>query len=475
LTTNLNVGGTLNFTVNAQVSPAFVGVLQNSASVVPETGAVDPTPTDHVATVQTTVIAVADVAITKSDGVTSVTAGTPLSYQINVSNIGPSNAPTVQISDVLPSTLQAATWTCTGQTGATCPASGNGNIGFIAAMPVGSSMQLVINATVASGATGTLTNSATATVQGAPTDPATTNNIATDVDSVVVVPDLVLDIEDLLDPYDPAGTVALPYRVQLHNNGPSDAHDVLLELSVSNSASITWPPGCVIVTTLLRRCALGTVPSGTTVTMTASLSGMSATLTTFSLSGVATTSDPDPVLANNATVESTQLVTGANVRVSISDQRTTVPMGYETTYRIIVDNVGSLTANGVAVLSAIAPELIDATWTCSSPNGAVCAATGSGAITDTINLTRGQSVVYVLRATIDPGLDVSTPRTATQSVTATVPVGVDFYLPDNSASDVDSITPVLYADGFEDLANLLAPTTPNAIVLPTTEHAWKVQ
>ncbi len=470
LTTNLNVGGMLSFTINAQVNPAYVGVLQNQASVVPESGAVDPTPTDHVSTVQTTIVAVADVGITKSDGVSSVTAGTPVSYQINLGNAGPSNAPMVRVSDVLPPTLQSATWTCAGTGGASCPPSGNGDVDFLASMPVGSSLQLVLNATVASGATGSLTNSATATVQGAPTDPVTTNNIATDTDTVLVVPDLVLDIEDLLDPYDPGGTVALPYRVQLHNNGPSDAHNVLLELSVSNSASITWPPGCVIVTSLLRRCSLGTIPSGTTVTLTALLSGMSSTLSTFSLSGSATTSDQDPILANNATVEVTQLVAGANVRVSINDERTTVPTGYQTTYRIVVDNVGSVTANNVAVLSAIAPELINASWTCSSPNGAVCAASGSGAITDTVSLARGQSVVYLLRATVDPDLDVSTPRTATQQVTATVPGGLDFNAADNSASDVDVITPVLFADGFEDLVSLLAPATTRA-----NEPTWKVQ
>ncbi|MBL0040723.1 MAG: DUF11 domain-containing protein [Xanthomonadales bacterium] len=74
--------------------------------------------------------------MTKTDGVNSVIAGTAVSYQINVVNNGPSDAPQVRVLDALPPGLSAATWTCTA-TGTTCPANGSGSPDFVAAMPAG--------------------------------------------------------------------------------------------------------------------------------------------------------------------------------------------------------------------------------------------------------------------------------------------------------------------------------------------------
>ena len=61
-----------------------------------------------------------DLAITKTDGVTSVAAGGSLTYTITASNAGPDNATGAIVTDTLPASLTGATWTCVGAGGGTC-------------------------------------------------------------------------------------------------------------------------------------------------------------------------------------------------------------------------------------------------------------------------------------------------------------------------------------------------------------------
>lgn len=455
-TTNLLSGEAFTIDITARVSPAFVGLITNQAGVVPEAGATDPTPGDHSASVQTDVLRRPDVSITKTDGVNSIVAGTAAGYQIDVLNAGPSDAPQVRVLDNLSPNLLGAAWTCSPSGGATCPASGSGSPDFVASMPVGSSLRLLVNATLSPAATGSLLNTASAQVQAPAVDPQPANNSATDTDVIQIVPDLSLQIVDLFDPYDQGGTVPLPYVVTIVNAGPSDAHAVVLEMTQSRIIGASIPANCVVVgSSVVMTCDFGTVPAGSTVRVQFDYGGMPITDTVFSVQGLVTTTDADPNLANNSTSQSTQLRAGASIRVSISDALAVVPMGYRTTYRVVVENVGSVTGSGIAVSVPVGAGLLGATWTCSSPNGATCTASGSGAIVDTVTLARGQSVVYLFSAVVDPNLDPSGPLTVTQ--TAAVSGGADIYAADNSASDTDAVTPVLFADGFEQAPASHAP------------------
>ncbi len=454
-TTDLHVGDRLTINVTGQIDPAYVGVMSNTSTVTPETGATDPTPGDHSDTVQTTVTARADVSVTKTDNVNTVVAGTALSYAITVANAGPSDAPQVRILDTLPVALIAANWTCSA-TGTTCPATGVGSPDFIASLPVGTGLTLVVNATVDPAAVGTLVNTVTAQVLGNPVDPQPSNNSATDTDIILVVPDLALQIVDGFDPYDQSGTAPLPYVITISNAGPSHAHNVVLEMAQSRVIGATIPANCIVVgSSLVMTCTYGTIAAGTSIIAEFNYAGIPITDTVFSVHGVVTTIDADPNLANNVADQSTQLLAGVSTRVSITDNLTVVPMGYRTTYRITVENVGSLTGTGIAVNVPIAVGLLNASWTCSSPNGGTCTAAGTGAISDSVTLARGQHVVYQLGAVVDPGLDPAGPLTITQ--TATISGGADIYAQDNAAVDVNAVTPVLFADGFEGPPTALVP------------------
>ena len=127
----------------------------------------------------------ADLAITKTDGVTTVTAGGSTTYTITASNSGPSNATGATVTDTFPATL-TATWTCVGAGGGTCTAAGAGNINQTVNLPSGGSVTFTASATISAAATGTLSNTATVTAPAGVTDPAPGNNSATDSDTILV-------------------------------------------------------------------------------------------------------------------------------------------------------------------------------------------------------------------------------------------------------------------------------------------------
>lgn len=121
----------------------------------------------------------ADVAVSASTTPAQYTAGQSLAYTIIIGNAGPVTSPNNTIVDIFPAAYTSPTWTCTPAGGATCAASGNGNITQNVGLPVGSNVTFAVTGTVAAGTTGTLVNSATAVVGGNVTDPNTNNNTAT--------------------------------------------------------------------------------------------------------------------------------------------------------------------------------------------------------------------------------------------------------------------------------------------------------
>ena len=78
-------GGTVTFTVTATVT-ATQGSVTNTVSVAPPMGTIDPTPGNNTASDTDTVQPVADLSITKNDGVTQIVSGTSTTYTVVVTN-----------------------------------------------------------------------------------------------------------------------------------------------------------------------------------------------------------------------------------------------------------------------------------------------------------------------------------------------------------------------------------------------------
>ena len=109
---------------------------------------------------------------------TSATPGGSITYTIVANNSGPSDDPTVTLTDIIPSQLNCdySSVASAGALGNTT--SGTGNLSETLNMPNGSSVTYTLNCVINSSATGTLSN--TVTLVSSVIDPDSANNSATD-------------------------------------------------------------------------------------------------------------------------------------------------------------------------------------------------------------------------------------------------------------------------------------------------------
>ncbi len=130
---------------------------------------------------------------------------------------------------------------------------------------------------------------------------------------------------------------------------------------------------------------------------------------------------------------------GSDLSVTITDNQTTAVPGTSVTYTIVVTNNGPLDVSGVAISSVFVPGLTDATFTAVQSGGATgFSASGSSKISDTVAMPNGSTITYTVTGTI-----ISS-GTGTLNVTADVNAPAsqpDPDLTDNSASDLDTLTP----------------------------------
>ncbi|HVM70462.1 MAG TPA: hypothetical protein VMT91_01800, partial [Anaerolineales bacterium] len=137
----------------------------------------------------------ADLAVTKTDGTTSVTSGSTTTYTLTLANNGPSAANGATISDPAVTGLtKTAIGTCTASGGAVCPTVGTGTgqlsianleAGTVAVpnLPNGGSISFTVTATI-SASSGSVTNTFSATPPAGVTDTYSVNNSASDTDII---------------------------------------------------------------------------------------------------------------------------------------------------------------------------------------------------------------------------------------------------------------------------------------------------
>ena len=160
---------TVNVAANAPAS------VTNTATI---SGGGDVNTANNTATDVTTILAAAsqvDLAVTKTDGLTTYTPGMAISYTITVTNAGPSTAAGFSIADTVPATITGVSVTCvvtgTGNCG-TNGSSGN-SVSFTAASlapGAGNMLTLTVNGTVSTSASGALVNTVTVAAGAGATD-----------------------------------------------------------------------------------------------------------------------------------------------------------------------------------------------------------------------------------------------------------------------------------------------------------------
>ncbi len=436
-TANLPAGGSVTYTVNATIDASAAGELSNTATATVGGGLTDPNPANNSATDTTTLMAEADLAITKTDGQATSVPGQPITYTIVASNAGPSDDASAVVADTFPAAITGITWTCVGAGGGSCTATGSGNINETVNLPVGGSVTFTASGTISESATGTLAN--TATVTSSVTDPTPGNNSATDTNTLTPTADLAITKSD-------GQATALPgqpitYTIVASNAGPSDAPGTgVADTFPAALTGVTWTcvgAGGATCTAAGTGNIAETVnlPAGGSVTFSASGTldaGATGTLVnTADVTAPGGVTDPDT--DNNSATDTNTLIPTADLSLTKTDGLGAAIPGQSTTYTITVSNAGPSTAVNATVADTFSVDLTGITWTCTSAGGASCTAAGSGDIADTVTLPPGSSLTYVIDATIDAGASSST---LVNTATITAPGGMtDPDTNNNSSTD----------------------------------------
>lgn len=343
-------GAAVTILLRGTVNSSVTGTITNTAVVASSTP--DPDLSNNTSTIITPVNASADLAIFKLGSPDPVMPGQQLTYTIDVSNAGPSDADNVTLTDVAPIALSDVEFSLDEGTTFT-PWQGSYNLGTVTN---GTVVHVLLRGIVIPSTTGTITN--TATITSTTPDPDPTDNTSTDI--TVVVPSADISIVKTGFPHPvPAGGL-LTYTLLVSNDGPSDAANVVVTDDVpSELTGVEFSTnGVVTFQPWLGSYNIGLLASGTSTTLLIrGIVDPTATEITNTAVVSSTTEDPNPT--NNESTEITLVQSSADISVTKVANPTPAIAGELLTYTITVSNAGPSEAEAIIVIDAVQSELTD--------------------------------------------------------------------------------------------------------------------
>lgn len=237
----LNSGANTTVTIVVRVNSSTAGgaVLTNQAdvtSIVPDAALADNT-----SQVNTTVITSSDLVVAKSATTDPVTAGTDETYQLNITNNGPSDAQTITLTEATPvnttfvSIASGNGWNCLAPvTGGTGPISCATNT---LANGASATFSMVVHVNPSAPDGSTLSN--TASTSSATADPDLSNNAMSITTNVITRADLGITLSQKNDLV--IADIEETYELSVRNDGPNDAQNVtLIDMIPANSALVSF-------------------------------------------------------------------------------------------------------------------------------------------------------------------------------------------------------------------------------------------
>lgn len=418
-------GNNIIITIHGTVDPAFTGdSLKNTATtLVPGKSPVSSNTVTSIVTIQPTINVV-------KSGPDILSAGAPITYTIDVTNSGPSNAVNLAIADILPVGLLNITWTAT-TTGAGTTVSNNagtGNVNITGNIPAGTGNKITItlNGAVDPAYVGILTNIVTATMPGkTPVTSSKNTEVTNDPDMQV-------------SKTGPAIVVVgqpVTYNITVTNNGASNATNVsIVDQMPVGLQQVTWTATVTGTGTSVSSLAgtgniniTGNIPAGAgkaiNIAVTGLLSpGFSGTL----LENTVTTVAPGKQPESSTTIAEVRKV--SDLQIQKSGPQQIVP-GENVTYTILVTNNGPGNAINATINDVVPAALQNVSWTAAT-NGTgttVSAAAGTGnniALTGNIPAGVTNSITIVVTGKLDPATmlgQISNTATATPATGTTDP------------------------------------------------------
>lgn len=415
-------------TIVGSVDARMTTSLANTASVSAVT--VDPVSANNSTTLTTPVAPLADVTITKRLLSPPAIAGQSVTWEVEVSNLGPSVARAVSVTDTLPGSVSAASATASiGSCGT--PSSGS-LVCSIGDLAPGASSLITLTGTVAATATGSIVNSATVTTTtpqpvGHQTDMASATSVLS------IVPDLQLTKS--VDHNPVVAGEGLQYLLTITNNGPSASGTSTITDSVPSNISITsaTPTAggtCGIVLQMVSCSWPSILPGASPSILIVGIVAATATSLDTNTASVATAGDPDT--SNNLATALATVTTVADVSATKTWAASSGIAGNTTTVTIGAHNAGPSTAAAVSV-SDLLPEgvtVVSAPGCTTTPVGlrievtcALGSLSASGSATAVVTVRLGAELAAgALSNTADASSTTGDPNPSDNSATAVLTV-----------------------------------------------------
>jgi len=235
---NLLAGGSSILTITGNTTEN-VSPIANTVFIDPDDISFELDETNNEATVSTTVTLLPDLTVTKTDSPDPVVLGNPLTYTINVSNIGKADTTGVVVQDTLPSGLTNISTTV--NNGFTAAVNGNVVTFSGGSLVQGATTTLKIQATpTLIPSSSALTNTVIVDPNGLIGEFDETNNTAT-ATTTVIAPDLTITKTDTPDPVSVGQT--LSYVIRASNSGNANATGVVVQDTLPTGlTNITFVP-----------------------------------------------------------------------------------------------------------------------------------------------------------------------------------------------------------------------------------------
>lgn len=412
-TSNINVGTIANnegynLQIRGTVTNNATDPLVNTASVTSDVP--DPNLDNNTQTIETPLEVEADLQIMKT-APASITAGTKITYTIEVTNLSPNmNANSVVITDNIDENIigtpeysldSGSSWT---------PWINWINIGTL---NYGDTYTFQIRGDVLSNVKQNIVN--TATVNSSTPDPVNSNNSSTTVSTTNTIADIEVIKELITDEEDFVAGAEIVYRLTYINNGPSDATNYMIydnvpamitniEASRCESGFIAWNGSA----------NMGTVVAGGVCTVL--IKGTISSNFDGSIINTASVSSEidDPNLSNNTSTTTNNVNTYADLRITKTSLQENAVAGEVINYTITVNNLGLSDAQNIVVTENLPAELelisvntSAGTW--NSPEWNI------GTLAD------GATVTMEIAALVETDVLQGTTITNTASVTSTTP------------------------------------------------------
>jgi uncharacterized repeat protein (TIGR01451 family) len=458
-TLNPGQSETVTIVVLVPSAAAAAAVVTNEATVTGD--GIETDPNNNTADRDVEITRQAVLTLTKTDTPDPASVGSTLTYEILVTNTGPSTATNVVVTDTLPTGLTFGSVSTTAGTANEVLGVVTVNIPTLA---VNASATITVETFILSGFAGsTIPNSASADADEALP---VTADASTSINPIV---DLQITKTDNVDPVNRGGQ--LQYTLTVVNNGPSAATNVeIVDTLPSDVTFVSADGGTVTGGTVGTNnpvtISLGSMAAAETRTVTITVNVSASAAATLNNSALVRSTETiagfDSNIANNTDTETTNTESVIDLAITKADSVDPATPGENLVYTIVVTNNGPSDATQVNVTDNL-PDGIRIT----SANSTVGTVTIPASAQDTTaanpddltvnigNLANGASATITINATVLPGTtgtltnvatvassDTSLTENVTTNNTATQTTGLTPEI-DLRITKTDSVDPVI--------------------------------